>query len=288
MAKIAVDSGRADSKEIAQGAGWSVADVICTSGPQDRPVEEQHAGFCIAVVLEGSFQYRSAAGREMMTPGSLLLGSPGQYFECSHEHAVGDRCISFRYEPEYFEGILADTGLRGGQPFLRALRVPPLRLLAGPVAQAAATEGIAEARWEELGVQLAVKAATAAGVCRSGPAAIVSSAEARVTRAVRKIEHEAYGRLRLGELAREAGLSRYHFLRTFEQLTGVTPHQYLIRTRLRNAATRLAAEPTRVLDIALDCGFGDVSHFNHAFRAEFGVAPLVYRRERGQLTRSAG
>jgi AraC-like DNA-binding protein len=38
---------------------------------------------------------------------------------------------------------------------------------------------------------------------------------------------------------------------------------------------------SRVLDIALDCGFGDVSNFNRAFRAEFGVSPRVYRRQAG-------
>ena len=82
----------------------------------------------------------------------------------------------------------------------------------------------------------------------------------------------------LGSLAREAGLSRFHFLRTFERLTGVTPHQYVMRARLREAAIRLVAESGNVLDIALDCGFGDVSSFNRAFRNEFGVSPRVFRR----------
>jgi AraC-like DNA-binding protein len=50
------------------------------------------------------------------------------------------------------------------------------------------------------------------------------------------------------------------------------------RTRLRQAASRLLAEPGQVLEIALDCGFGDVSNFNHAFRAEFGVSPRQFRR----------
>ena len=44
---------------------------------------------------------------------------------------------------------------------------------------------------------------------------------------------------------------------------------------------RLAEEPARILDIALDCGFGDVSNFNRAFRAEFGVTPRAYRLGRG-------
>jgi len=57
----------------------------------------------------------------------------------------------------------------------------------------------------------------------------------------------------------------------------VTPHQYVLRARLREAAMRLAVEHARVIDIALDCGFGDVSNFNRAFRAEFGVSPRVYR-----------
>jgi AraC-like DNA-binding protein len=95
------------------------------------------------------------------------------------------------------------------------------------------------------------------------------------------IERHPDAGLTLGSLAREAGLSPYHFLRTFERLTGVTPHKYVLRARLREAAMRLAAEPARVLDIAFDCGFGDVSNFNHAFRAEFGVSPRVYRLESG-------
>ena len=52
------------------------------------------------------------------------------------------------------------------------------------------------------------------------------------------------------------------------------------------AALRLVAEPAKVLEIALDCGFGDVSNFNRAFRAEFGVSPRVYRgRARSLVTR---
>jgi len=76
-------------------------------------------------------------------------------------------------------------------------------------------------------------------------------------------------------------LSPYHFLRTFERLTGVTPHQYILRARLREAALRLA-EPGRVLDIALDCGFGDLSNFNRTFRAEFGVSPRIFRLQSGR------
>jgi AraC-like DNA-binding protein len=51
-----------------------------------------------------------------------------------------------------------------------------------------------------------------------------------------------------------------------------------MRARLRHAALRLAAGPGKVLDVALDSGFGDVSNFNRAFRVEFGVSPRGFRR----------
>jgi len=94
---------------------------------------------------------------------------------------------------------------------------------------------------------------------------------------VRLIEAGPEGALSLDSLARHAGMSPYHFLRVFNAVSGLTPHQYVRRARLRRAAVRLLVEPTRVIDIALDSGFRDVSNFNHAFGAEFGVSPRRYR-----------
>jgi AraC-like DNA-binding protein len=78
-------------------------------------------------------------------------------------------------------------------------------------------------------------------------------------------------------MARIAGLSRYHFLRTFKAVTGITPHQWLLRARLRDAARRLATSRDPVTEIALDVGFEDLSNFIRSFRSEFGVSPSRYR-----------
>jgi AraC family transcriptional regulator len=301
--------GRSTRRRLAQGEGWSVSDVVCSAGPRDRPFEEQHPEVCIAVVISGSFQYRSSPGRELMTSGSLLLGNAGQYFECGHEHGIGDRCIAFSYDREFFEGLAEHKDMRAG-PRFSALRVPPVREFSSLVARARAsldphndyirchaqgapaakpekTRAIAAAergtrcalsrRWEEISVELAGQALDFA---RGGAPNRGSSlaAEARVTRIVRMIESRPGIDHELSSLAQEAKLSRYHFLRMFRQLAGLTPHQYVIRVRLRRAATQLLLEPSRVLDVALDSGFGDVSNFNHAFRAEFGVSPRAYRK----------
>ena len=301
LAKIAVElehalaerrrDGRAggmSARVLAEGDGWRVADVLCTQGPQDRRFEEQNPYFAIAIVVAGSFQYRgsnhhAAASGELMTPGSLLLGNADRPFECGHEHGAGDRCIAFTYFPDYFERLAADAGLRGGTAVFHQLRLPPLRVLAPLVAHACAglaRTGPVDFPWEELSLRLAVRALQLAGDFPHHSKHAPPSTLARVTRSVRMIERRgANTDIRLGKLAREAGLSPYHFLRTFERLTGLTPHQYVLRARLREAGARLAAEPGKILDIALDCGFRDVSNFNRAFRAEFGVSPRVFRRK---------
>jgi AraC-like DNA-binding protein len=252
--------------------------MICTSGPHDRPFEEQHSRVSIAVVAAGTFQYRSTTGRALMTPGSLLLGNAGQCFECGHEHGTGDRCISFGYAPEYFERIAADAGASAASLTFSSPALPAVRDSSAVVAQTCAgLIGSADVSWEELGVRLAARVARLVSGTPCAPADAPPGSVGRVTRAVRAIERAPSARLTLRGLADEAGLSPYHFLRTFERLTGVTPHQYVRRSRLREAAMRLAIGSAKVIDIAFDCGFGDVSTFNRAFRAEFGVSPRIYR-----------
>jgi AraC family transcriptional regulator len=296
--------GHPRARVLAQGDGWTVEDVVCTSGPQDRPFDERHSRFAIAIVAAGSFQYRSQsrsrASRELMTPGSLLLGNAGQYFECAHEHAAGDRCLAFHYATDYFETLMADAGAHGTKPEFRTLRLPPLRVLSPLVARACAglsrsdLDSSVDVGWEELGVLLAVQTIRLMHGLSLNPSDSSPGAVARVTRVVRMIERHHDAAATIGALAREAGLSPYHFLRTFERVMGVTPHQYILRARLREAAMRLTDPETpsalhntrraRVLDIALDCGFGDVSNFNRAFHAEFDVSPRVYRARAASST----
>jgi AraC-like DNA-binding protein len=279
LAQRAMDGapGRNGVRPLAGAKDWEVNDSLCTFGPHDRPFEEVHLQPSINLILAGSFEYRGATGRHLMTPGSVLLGTPGRFFECSHNHHAGDRCISFRYSSEYFEK------LTGRSATFDVSRLPPLPVLSPLfVRSCAGLAGDSEwerAWWEGLSVQLAVRALDTAGRLSGKIDDPPPSAAARITRVVHMIERHSGCGLTLEDLAREARLSPYHFLRVFERLTGVTPHQYILRTRLRVAALGLVTEPGKILDVALDSGFGDVSNFNRVFRAEFGVSPRAYRQQ---------
>ena len=71
--------------------------------------------------------------------------------------------------------------------------------------------------------------------------------------------------------------TRYHFLRIFRQVVGVTPHQFLLATRLRQAAMALRSTDDTISGIAFAVGFGDLSTFNAAFRRSLGVSPSADR-----------
>jgi transcriptional regulator GlxA family with amidase domain len=132
-------------------------------------------------------------------------------------------------------------------------------------------------RSEELALGLVERVIGAMTGDRRTAAAPTGRETRRVVEAIRLVEADAARPLQLREMAASAGMSKYHFLRVFRRLTGVTPHQYLISARLRRAALVLASSHRPVIAIALDSGFGDLSTFNHRFRDTFGVTPSRYR-----------
>lgn len=101
--------------------------------------------------------------------------------------------------------------------------------------------------------------------------------EAGIRRARDRIEAQYAEPLRIDDLARTAGLSRFELLRKFAAQIGESPHRYLTAVRLDRAAELLRSTPRSVLEIALDCGFGDPSRFARAFAKRFGATPRAWR-----------
>lgn len=84
--------------------------------------------------------------------------------------------------------------------------------------------------------------------------------------------------LSLEELAAIAKLSAYHFCRSFKQSTGFSPHQYLIRQRVKRAKLFLKDEKMEIRDVAIACGFTHQSHLNRHFKRLTGVTPKIFSK----------
>ena len=261
--------------QLASGPGWRVEDVVCSAGPGDPPFEEQHDLVCVAAVTRGTFQYRTPDGRATLVPGALMLGNPGACFECGHEHGVGDRCLSFHFDPEFFEEIVASVPRARRLTFMKPRLSPSERLL--PVISAAETADD-DLEYEEAALRVAAAAVTV----ESGGGETFRNLrqERRVTEALRRIEAEPEEPVTLWQLARDAAMSPYHFLRTFNVISGVTPYQFVLTQRLRRAAVRLRRTTDPISAIAYEVGFNDLSTFNRRFRRIMGMTPGTWRTRR--------
>ena len=178
----------------------------------------------------------------MLAPGAILLGNPGTCFECGHEHGVGDRCVSFHYTPEFMEGVLADVPGAKRLAFGKAHLPPSLRLAPLVAGAEAARDGGDAAEFEEIALAPRRGGRRDAGRRSTRPKAPTDAEERRDRRS--RAAHR--GRRRGSRSASaswpsEAGLSPYHFLRTFRRVAGMTPYQFVLRTRLHRAAVALCA-----------------------------------------------
>jgi AraC-like DNA-binding protein len=251
----------------------SVVDYRCRVGPGDAPFVEVHGGFSVSYVRTGSFGYRTMGDAFELVAGSILVGHPGDEFVCTHDHVSGDECLSFQLAPALVDAIGARTEVwrTGGVPPL-----PELMVL-GELAQAAA-DGTSDVGLDEVGMALAARFVDVV----SGRSRPHSGARARDRRravdAALWIDAHSHEPIDLERAAAEAGLSPFHFLRLFAHVLGVTPHQYLVRSRLRHAARLLADGAGSITDVAFDVGFGDLSNFVRTFRRAAGVSPRRFRQ----------
>src|SRR5215218_7477114 len=251
----------------------SVTEFRCTAEPGDKPFAEAFPAHSISYVRKGSFGCHCRGRFHELVAGSILVGYPGDEYVCTHDHVQGDECLSFFLAPELVETIGDSTDV------WRIGAAPPLPELVvlGELAQAAA-DGSSDIGLDEIGQVLASRfVEVVSGKPRqSGPDTVRD--RRRAVETALWIDANSHHPINLEDAAAQAGISPFHFLRLFSQALGVTPHQYLVRSRLRHAARRLADDDSPVTDIAYDVGFADLSNFVRTFGRAAGASPLKFRQ----------
>ena len=104
-----------------------------------------------------------------------------------------------------------------------------------------------------------------------------------VRRVAQYIQENLRQELPLAELSGVVHMSPYHFARLFKRSTGVSPHRFLIRQRIDEARTLLAAQTVPIAEIARSVGFRTPSHFATTFRRFTGMTPSAYRSTAGHI-----
>ena len=92
----------------------------------------------------------------------------------------------------------------------------------------------------------------------------------------RQLELYPETKFSIEEMAQNAFISKYHFIRSFKAEVGLTPHQFQLQNRIRKAQ-RLMHNAETITEVALSTGFCDQSHFIKQFEKQVGLPPLTYK-----------
>jgi AraC-like DNA-binding protein len=92
------------------------------------------------------------------------------------------------------------------------------------------------------------------------------------------MRHAYWRPVSLSDVAAQANLSPYHFLRVHKQAYGETPHEFLTRLRIEKAKTLLAKGSHNVTEACFEVGFSSLGSFSNLFAYRVGLPPSEYRR----------
>jgi AraC-like DNA-binding protein len=251
----------------------SVSDFRCTAVAGETPFVEQFGCHSLSYLRKGSFGCHHRGRFFELVAGGVFIGYPGDEFMCTHDHVCGDECLSFFLQPELVESI------GDARKVWQAGAVPPVPelMVLGELAQAVA-DGRSDIGLDEVGYLFASRFVAASSGTPPRPARSTARDRRRAVETALWLDANSHREIALEDTAREAGLSPFHFLRIFAATLGVTPHQYLLRSRLRHAAHRLAHDDAAITDIAYDVGFADLSNFTRTFSRAAGVSPQKFRQ----------
>jgi AraC family transcriptional regulator len=251
----------------------TVVEYRCRHGAHERPYAEQHLCASVSYVRCGTFGYRARGRAHDLVAGSVLVGHTGDEFICTHDHrGGGDECLSFQLTPE----LVSELGDRLAS--WRVGVVPPLPELMvwAELAQASA-DGQTDVGLDEAGLGFVSRFLRLCTGAQPGAYDARPLLRRRVVESALWIDENSAHDVDLQSAARQAGMSPFHYLRLFSRVLGVTPHQYLVRCRLRHAARLLGAGASSVTSVALEVGFGDVSNFVRTFRRAAHTTPRRFR-----------
>ena len=246
----------------------------------------------LAWTMSGEVEFQEREGNRTwitsrVTKGSLFLTTGGAPYECRWKALTPEPFESMavflelpllqRAFEEVFGRDAAFARLRDGSAFtdnmlhrlMEQLHSELLRRTASPMF----VQGIAQT----LAIHLARNYADLVKEPSSGSPSLPGYKLRQITDWM--MEHLAEG-FDLEQLAALAGLSKYHFHRLFKQAAGDAPSRYHNHLRLHEAKRLLRETKQSILEVALDVGYTNPSHFSQIFRRETGLSPSDYRRQR--------
>lgn len=236
-------------------------------------VDRRYAFHSIGAVVDGEFGYAARAGRVAAGRGTVIFGTGAEEFRVWKYGSKPVHRSVIAVEARLAAEVAADCG-RDDERFPAEILAPSRETV--PIYGLIRRIAASPLDHTETLIRLMAAAYGASG--ELGNSRVGQVERRRVLQVARDLEHRYADNVTLEQMAQGANLSRFHFIRVFQALTGETPRQRLIAIRLRAVADRLLGTREPVTQLALEAGFNDISHFNAVFRQAFGMSPRAWRR----------
>ena len=225
-----------------------------------------------------------------LVPGSVAVQPSGQSVCWSWDTRLSFSVMSL--EPAFLDRVAKEVfDLEPG----RAISSWPLR--ASRIRWSPISPGCSRARWcvREVGGKLYAESlanilavhllrnyssrAAAAAAPENEPAPAPAQRSRAVADAITFIQANYAREVKLEDVAAAVHLSPFHLARLFKQVTGSSPHQYLVQVRVNAARSLLSAGSGQrsLAEVAAAVGFADQSHLTRQFKRHFGVTPSQFR-----------
>lgn len=238
---------------------------------------------CLVYVKKGNFLFDLSVKKHEMHSGYILLEKPG----CDYRMRPSAGAITiFNFTDHFLQQFVADMQLEqayffSNQNLLSVIlrSTPAADYLHHQVLNKLPATGKLE--MDTLVIELFSEAA---GIITNRSAAedipIVSKANRLTTveRAKEYMNTHFSNDISLQEVAEHSFTSPFHFSRLFKKITSYSPHQYLQQVRMKHAEMLLKNSNLPVADIAYSSGFSSTAYFATAFKQQYKLNPLQYRK----------
>jgi len=253
-------------------------------------VEPHGGGFSIKTVFSGKERYWFGEKTSVVCPGEVLLVKPGETYASEIRTPIETDSFSLFFPKQWLDAEMAAGraqalrhALDRGLSSLSLRSTPRLPQELRKLAEAL-TSGADQLALEEqvhcisaLAFSFGHELAQALERIDAADKATRGERLRRVLRARELLRSRVTEGVSLAELAAEACMSEFHFIRTFRDAFGITPAKYLEQLRMRQAQALLQQTGLPVSEVARRCGYTNMSAFGRAFRRAWGKPARMLR-----------
>ncbi len=274
---------RADPKLSSVPAHWSGIAFEDHSGPAGVIPRHEHVENFLHVVLEGSVRYevltRGKTFKFSASPGTTFILPRGTVDELRWSGPT--HRIAVAIHPSLLVNALDETAHESDIELIEHWNLTDRNIMSVLLAMRTDLDAGSPAGrlyGESLANALAVYLLKRYAVRQCAPSVYRGGLPSyRLKRVLDYIGDNLCGDLSLPQLAAIAGMSPHYFAELFRQSTGSAPHQYVLLQRIERAKERLSDPNRSIIEVALDAGFQNPSHFARMFRKFVGISPSGFQ-----------